>query len=132
MSSKATEAQVDAALQQVVASWQKAWPRLSTLLRMLDLDWSGDEAIRIWVVLEDEDAPEGWPREQVEPIEEAIRGALKEAGVEAWPYINFRGKSEQEDLEREEEEELKRERDEEASDDDDELPSEAAAAQRRS
>ncbi|AGP42194.1 hypothetical protein BE04_22865 [Sorangium cellulosum] len=131
MSSRGTEGQVDVALQQVKERWNPAWPGLSEMLRLLDVDWSGDDAVRIWVILNDEDDQE-WPEEHMEAIDEAIRASLRDAGVDAWPYIHFRGKSEQEELiERESEEEDAE--DDLAGDDEahDGPSSDAAAAQRR-
>ena len=77
--------------------WQEEWPKLARILHELDLDWSGDAAVRVWVILDDSDQNE-WPREHTEQIDETIRESLRQAGVDIWPYIRFRGKAEQEAL----------------------------------
>ena len=92
---------VDDVLAQLKDGWQSSWPKLAEIRREFDQDWSGDQAIRIWVVLDDNPQVKEWDRSTVQPIEDAIFTSLKENGVESWPYISFRGKQEQAELDEE-------------------------------
>ncbi len=66
----------------------------------LDTDWSGDPAVRVWVILRDDIADSAEIFDHTEPIRSTITQALRDAGIDLWPYIHFRGQSEQAELDR--------------------------------
>lgn len=66
----------------------------------LDNDWSGDPGVWIWVILRDDVAGSPQIVEQTQPVRSAIVQALRDAGISRWPYLRFRGQSEQAELDR--------------------------------
>ncbi len=76
-------------------------PSFVTEIRhILDNDWSGDPAVRIWVILRDDIADSGEILEYSQPIRSTIARALRDAEIDRWPYVHFRGQSEQAELDR--------------------------------
>ena len=76
-------------------------PSYVTELRfVLDNDWSGDPAVRIWVIVRDDITERAEVLEHAEPVRSSIVQALRDAEVARWPYVHFRGQSEQADLDR--------------------------------
>ena len=64
----------------------------------LDVDASGMPAVWVWVVVDD-DAPSrpDFPAMAAD-IRDSIRNALQQAGIERWPYVRFRTRSEEAEL----------------------------------
>jgi hypothetical protein len=70
-------------------------------------DWSGDPAVFIWVVIDDETPRSKRHHVDLQPIRQKLRDAIFEAfkkepdsEVELWPFIAFRLESEQEFVDR--------------------------------
>jgi hypothetical protein len=74
--------------------------RLPKRPRVVDLHvepytaWDGEEALQLWVILDNatQGADRRWAK--LEPIEREIRDVLRRAGVRLWPYITCRTRSE--------------------------------------
>ena len=64
----------------------------------LDVDASGAPAVWIWVVIDDAAASSRDFPAVAAGIRTAIRDALQKAGIERWPYVRFRTRSEQAEL----------------------------------
>ena len=76
-------------------------PSFVTEIRhVLDNDWSGDPAVLIWVILRDDIADSSEILEHSKPIRTTIGQALRDAKIDRWPYVHFRGQSEQAELDR--------------------------------
>lgn len=64
----------------------------------LDVDASGRPAVWIWVVVDDVLASsKNFPSVAAE-IRDTIRDALQQAGIDRWPYVRFRTRSEEAEL----------------------------------
>lgn len=61
----------------------------------LGSDSTDDPAVWIWVFVNDATAQRADFTEMTTQIRRKIRDALSSAGIERWPYINFRTSSEQ-------------------------------------
>lgn len=57
-------------------------------------DWSGDDAVRVFIIFDEAttDEERGWPA--VYPLTEKIRRALYDAEIDTWPYFRYRKASE--------------------------------------
>ncbi|MCP4593517.1 MAG: hypothetical protein GY842_22495 [bacterium] len=76
-------------------------PSFVTEIRhILDNDWSGDPAVMIWVILRDDVAESAELLKRTEPIRTTVVQALRDAGLDRWPYVHVRGQSEQAELDR--------------------------------
>jgi hypothetical protein len=68
------------------------------LHRKLGVNSRDDDAVFVWVILADDTPPAERRHEKLQPIADAIRGAiwdkLGEQGLELYPQVNFRLKSE--------------------------------------
>jgi hypothetical protein len=64
----------------------------------LDVDASGAPAVWVWVVLDDAAASSRDFPAVAADIRDAIRNALQQAGIDRWPYVRFRTRSEQAEL----------------------------------
>jgi hypothetical protein len=64
----------------------------------LDVDASGAPAVWVWVVVDDAAASSRDFPAVAAGIRDAIRNALQEAGIDRWPYVRFRTRSEQAEL----------------------------------
>lgn len=66
-----------------------ARPRVRRIVWHDYRDWAGDEALRIWALLDDRtpDRDRAWKR--IHPIDRAIRKAIDDIGEERFPYITF-------------------------------------------
>ncbi len=75
-------------------------PFVTEIRHALDNDHDGDPAIMIWVIFDDDTAagPEFIAR--TEQVRSTIVEALRESGLSRWPYVRFRGYSEQVELDR--------------------------------
>lgn len=60
----------------------------------LDEDSTGAPAVWIWVVVDDHAAANNAFSLEAEKIRNAIREALQSAGIDRWPYVRFRTRSE--------------------------------------
>jgi hypothetical protein len=60
----------------------------------------GDPAIWIWVILRDDIAGTAEILKHSQPVRTTIVQALREAGIDRWPYLRFRGQSEQAELDK--------------------------------
>jgi hypothetical protein len=92
----ATKAQIDQILD-VRKLPLPAEPRVVDLKYETYVDSIGDDALRIWVILEDDTPSEQRSWAKVAPIEEAIHEALLKEDVRLWPYVDFRTRIEFED-----------------------------------
>lgn len=64
----------------------------------LDVDATGAPAVWVWVVVDDAAAAsENFPTVAAE-IRDAIRDVLHQAGIDRWPYVRFRTRSEEAEL----------------------------------
>ena len=61
-------------------------------------DWTGDEAVWIWVIMRDESADESDSFEKSKDIQEQIEVALRRTGAKRWPYVHFRTESEEQSV----------------------------------
>ena len=61
----------------------------------LDADSSGDPSVWIWVVISDELLNSSSLKEESDKLNEEIGAALRKNGIQRWPYVRFRAKSEQ-------------------------------------
>lgn len=52
-------------------------------------DWTGEESLRVYVILDDRTRDEDWRLDRIQPIQDGIRSALRAAGEERWVYFNF-------------------------------------------
>ncbi|MGB0564677.1 MAG: hypothetical protein ACPGVO_23195 [Spirulinaceae cyanobacterium] len=59
------------------------------------VDADGDDAVRVWVILRDEDIPTQWTFEERTKVRRAIFSAINESGLPHWPFISFRATSEE-------------------------------------
>ncbi len=76
-------------------------PSFVTEIRhVLDTDSAGDPAVWIWVILQDATAESAAFPACTEPVRSTIAQALREAEIDRWPYVRFRGESEQVELDR--------------------------------
>ncbi len=75
-------------------------PFVTEIRHVLDTDHAGDPALRIWVIFEDDtaDGPEFLSR--AEEVQSTIVKAVRQAEIGRWPYVHFRGHSEQVELDR--------------------------------
>lgn len=71
---------------------------IAELRHSLDIDSSGDPAVWIWVIVDDEAAKRERFFEHTATVRQSIQSALRRHGVRRWPYIHFRTVSEQKDL----------------------------------
>ena len=62
------------------------------------LDSTGDEAVFVWIILSDKTPKRDFARDRLSVLEGAVRSALTEKQVYAWPYVRFRTESEQRDI----------------------------------
>ena len=74
------------------------FPFVTEIRHALDNDWSGDPAIRFWVILRDDVAESDEFAERAEEVRSAIADAVHESEIDRWPYIRFRAESEQAEL----------------------------------
>lgn len=81
-------------------------PRVVELRHRIGQDATGESAVWVWVVLAD-DTPKTMPHSSFAPIAEQIRAAIAEAlksgtqfQIDLVPYVRFRLKSEQEEIDR--------------------------------
>jgi hypothetical protein len=58
-------------------------------------DWTGDPAIWIYVIVEDDAPDRDGFRSAVRELRERIQEALKDSGVPRWPFVRIRRASEQ-------------------------------------
>jgi hypothetical protein len=75
-------------------------PFVTEIRHALDTDAAGEPAIWVWVVLEDDTADSAEFFERSEVVKSKIVQSLREAQIDRWPYVRFRGQSEQADLDR--------------------------------
>ena len=75
-------------------------PFVTEIRHVLDNDWSGDPAVLIWVILRDDIAESAEILKHTKPIRSTIVQALRDAGIDRWPYVHVRGQSEQAELDR--------------------------------
>lgn len=75
-------------------------PFVTEIRHLLDTDHDGDPAVRIWVIFDDDTAASPEFLTRTEQVRSAIVEALREAEIDRWPYVRFRGQSEQAKLDR--------------------------------
>ncbi len=87
-------------IEAVLASIER--PSYVTDIRFaLDNDWAGEPAVWIWVIMEDAIADSEEILEHTDPVESTVVQALRDAKISRWPYLRFRGQSEQAELDME-------------------------------
>ena len=75
-------------------------PKLPRNPRVVDIrvedyvDTSGDDALRVWVILDEGVKVEKLKAEDTTALKTAIRNRIRELGVELWPYIDLVTQSE--------------------------------------
>ena len=86
------------AVRQVLwAAWEAEQARswIPTFDYQLDEDSTGDPAIRVWLILEhDTDREDAEKRKALNRLELLFRVKLQEEGIERWPYVRVRTRSE--------------------------------------
>lgn len=75
--------------------------RVSRVVTRHIIDSTGDPAVWIWIVLEDESLLEDASRAELERIREQAQQTARSYGDE-WPYVTFRTSAEQREVEAEE------------------------------
>ena len=75
-----------------------------TLGHDLIVDSTGDDAVEVFVKIDDGAPEEQWIPERLEPIVRAIRESFRQEGVDLWPYVHFLTRSEEEEARAEAEE----------------------------
>lgn len=86
---------VQAALDQAMKESESATAKVDHYEFDLYVDSTGEEAVRVTIVLADAGAAGstfGW--RDVEPLRSAVLRAFLANGIERWPYVDFRLKSE--------------------------------------
>ncbi|MBK8978013.1 MAG: hypothetical protein IPM29_19075 [Planctomycetes bacterium] len=73
-------------------------PHVARLVFELGRDGGGQKALRIWAVMADDAPATVWGPDARERIRDALRNALRGAGVRVWPYVAFRTAAEQAEL----------------------------------
>ena len=64
-------------------------PRVRRIVWRDYRDWSGEEALRIWALLDDRTPKRDRAREHIDPIDRILREALRRIGEERFPYITY-------------------------------------------
>jgi hypothetical protein len=84
-------------IQSVLDSVQRslpAFPRTVGLQFDVGTDTAGDPAVYVVVLLDESTREEDWTNENLEPIAQMIRHAIRSAGVGRWPYVRYSKPSE--------------------------------------
>jgi hypothetical protein len=76
-------------------------PRVVEIRHKLGRDWSGDEAVWIWLILDDETRAKDWDFRRLKPLIERVEEAVARSPLEVWPYVAVRSKSEQDEMDAE-------------------------------
>jgi hypothetical protein len=80
----------------VMKEIRRSLPRhVADLRYILLVDHTGADAIRMWVVLKDGTSEKNWEYERTKAIREKIKETLERQGVTRYPFILFRGESDQ-------------------------------------
>ena len=64
-------------------------PQVRRIVWQEYVDSIGDDALRVWVVLDDETLPRDRTWKRLKPIEDAIRNSLLQIGEQRFPYIDY-------------------------------------------
>ncbi len=80
----------------------ESFPFVTEIRHALDDDWSGDPAIRFWVMLRDDVVESPEYADRAEQVQSTIVEAVRMSEIDRWPYVRFRGESEQAELDKEE------------------------------
>ncbi len=75
-------------------------PFITEIRHILDTDHAGDPAVRIWVIFDDDTAAGSDFLPCANRVRRTIVDAIRKAEIERWPYVHFRGYSEQMELDR--------------------------------
>jgi len=70
-------------------------PEVVDLRHELDIDSTGVDCVRVWLILDDASPEEVWAFASTSAMRETVKRALRDAEVDLWPYILVRAKSEQ-------------------------------------
>ncbi|MBX3469762.1 MAG: hypothetical protein KF878_23050 [Planctomycetes bacterium] len=93
---------VEQRVRTALARAKKRLPRHVVALRhRLDTDSSGQDAVYVWIIIDDGAPEEVWAYEATSPLGDVVEQALSAAGVDLWPYVLFRAKSEQDEFDAE-------------------------------
>ena len=69
-------------------------PKILDIMSTLHIDSTGDDPLRVWVILDDDTKEDERPRAATKSIERAIREALTAEDIALFPYVRYRTKSE--------------------------------------
>ncbi len=75
-------------------------PFVTEIRHILDTDHAGDPAVRIWVIFDDDTAAGSYFLPYAKQVRRTIVDAMRKAEIGRWPYVHFRGYSEQMELDR--------------------------------
>lgn len=53
------------------------------------VDWSGDDALQVFVILDERASDEDWSWQKLEPVDRAIHDIVQSSGSGLYPYIRF-------------------------------------------
>lgn len=84
------------AVRQVLwAAWEPEREWIPTFDYQLDTDWSGDPAVRVWLILKDGvDVLEAKTREELSRIRLRLHADIQDAEIDRWPFVRTRSWSE--------------------------------------
>ncbi|MBI3844721.1 MAG: hypothetical protein HY292_08800 [Planctomycetes bacterium] len=68
-------------------------PPIVELRYEVGVDWSGDDAVWIWTIVDDSTLKKNWTYAKLKPVYARIREAVRETGLEIIPYLYVRSKS---------------------------------------
>jgi hypothetical protein len=69
-------------------------PRVVEIEYEVGADLADDPALYMTLLLEESTRDEDWTSANLEPIEDRIKAALTDAGIELWPYFRYARPSE--------------------------------------
>lgn len=70
-------------------------PPIVELRYEVGVDWSGDDAVWIWTIVDDATPRGEWTYVKLKPVYERIREAVRSTGLEILPYVRVRTRAEQ-------------------------------------
>ncbi|MBI1849464.1 MAG: hypothetical protein HYR85_03865 [Planctomycetes bacterium] len=68
-------------------------PPIVELRYEVGVDWSGDDAVWIWTIVDDSTPKKDWTFAKLTPVYEKIREAVRGTGLEIIPYVRVRSRS---------------------------------------
>lgn len=77
---------------------KRTLPQISKIMHRIEDDSTGEEALWVWVILEDEATKGDKFYEITRQVRSELTRMLRAYGVELWPFIHFRSRSEQDEV----------------------------------